>query len=82
MKHGTALFLIVFVVLIAAFGIAAVIPAASTVWAQGSPSPVPARDGSPDFGPVREKIVALMKDSGVPSVSVALARKGKIVWTE
>jgi CubicO group peptidase (beta-lactamase class C family) len=82
MKHGTALILVVLVVLAAAFGIAAVIPGASTAWAQVAPSPVPARDGSPDFGPVREKIAALMKDSGVPSVSVALARKGKIVWTE
>jgi len=37
---------------------------------------------SPDFGPVRAKIESVMKESGVPSVSVALARDGRIIWAE
>ena len=41
-----------------------------------------ASTASPDFGSVRMKIESLIKDSGVPSVSVALARDGRIIWAE
>ncbi len=52
-------------------------PAAAPQYAQKARPAVP-----PDFGPVREKIQNFLKETGVPSVSVALARDGRIIWAE
>ncbi len=45
-------------------------------------SPPKAGVAAPDFGPVRDQIVALMRWNGVPSIAVAVARDGEILWEE
>lgn len=45
---------------------------------------VPPLDGfaNPDFAPTRELIDVIMSTTGVPSIAVAVARDGKILWEE
>lgn len=66
----------------AMIGLAGPGPAASGQAAQAPKAEKAAAVASPDFAPVRAKIESLLKESGVPSVSVALAREGRIVWAE
>lgn len=50
--------------------------------ASSSASPVPRPADGPDFSALRASIRARLTQMGVPSVAVAVAKDGKIVWEE
>jgi CubicO group peptidase (beta-lactamase class C family) len=41
-----------------------------------------AEDSPDQFAPVREKITSAIKDDNIPSIAVAVAKDGKIIWEE
>jgi CubicO group peptidase (beta-lactamase class C family) len=60
-------------------GLALVLLAPATLLAQ-DPAGQPNRAGGPDFAAVRESIRARLVSQTVPSLAVAVARDGKILW--
>jgi len=45
-------------------------------------APPKAGIAAPDFGPVRDYVAEVMRWTGVPSIAVAVARDGEILWEE
>lgn len=41
-----------------------------------------AEESAEKFGPIREKITSAIKDDNIPSIAVAVAKDGKIIWEE
>src|ERR1044072_8564835 len=49
---------------------------------RGQAQPMTARAGNPDFTRVRQFIQEQIVATGVPSIAVAVARRGEILWEE